>query len=326
MLTALSHYLEIIRNNLSLDLSEEREIISELETHIEDSVEEMEKAGLSEEETTEKCLGILGSAKLVAHQLYEAHSQGSWKQALLASSPHLLFGLLFALNWWHHAFWLSAMLVLIFGATLYGWLHGKPTWVFSWLGYSLLPILIAGICLRYLPLAWSLWIIPFYFLLALWWLGYIVVQTLKRDWLFSSLMLLPIPVIIGWFLVVAPEGRVSAHSLQRLYDFTPWIALNFVALALTIIAFIRLRKRWLKTAFLAISGLLTLGMVAYYAEGRLSLPAFLVLMGMMWVLFLVPPLLKHRIRRLNHSRQDPVTALGTSILQGRHEIHQRRGL
>jgi len=154
MLTALSHYLEIIRNNLSLDLSEEREIISELETHIEDSVEEMEKAGLSEEETTEKCLGILGSAKLVAHQLYEAHSQGSWKQALLASSPHLLFGLLFALNWWHHAFWLSAMLVLTFGATLYGWLHGKPTWVFSWLGYSLLPILIAGICLRYLPLAW----------------------------------------------------------------------------------------------------------------------------------------------------------------------------
>ena len=326
MLTALNHYLETIRNNLSLDLSEEREIISELETHIEDSVEEMEKAGLSEEETTEKCLGILGSAKLVAHQLYEAHSQGSWKQALLASSPHLLFGLLFALNWWHHAFWLSAMLVLTFGATLYGWLHGKPTWVFSWLGYSLLPILIAGICLRYLPLAWSLWVIPFYFLLALWWLGYIVVQTLKRDWLFSSLMLLPIPAIIGWFLVVAPEGRVSEYSIQCLYDFTPWIALTFMALSLTIIAFIRLRKRWLKTAFLAISGLLTLGMVAYYAEGRLSLPAFLVLIVLMWVFFLVPPLLKHRIRWLRNSCQYPVTVPEISVIQSRHEVHQRGNL
>jgi len=318
MLAALSHYLETVRSNLSLDLAEEREIVSELETHIEDRVEEMEEAGLSEEAAATKCLSLLGSAKVVAHQLYEAHSQGSWKQALLASSPHLLFGLLFALNWCNRPIWLTAMLVLIFGTTLYGWRHGKPTWVFPWLGYSLLPILIAGICLRYLPLVWSLWVIPFYFMLAMWWLGYIVVQTLKRDWLFSALMLLPLPVITGWFLVVAPEGRASASSLQRLYDYTPWIALTFVALALTIIAFIRLRRRWLKTAFLIVSGLLTLGMVAYHAEGRLSLPILLVLLGVMWSFFLVPPLLKHRIRRLSNGRRYPVTAPETSMLPTRH--------
>ena len=296
MLTQLSHYLEAIRNNLSLDSSEEREIISELETHIEDSVQELEEAGLSEEEATNRCLGLLGSAKHIAHQLYEAHSQGSWKQALLASSPHLLFGLLFALNWWHYAFWLTAVLVLVFGATLYGWLHGKPTWVFSWLGYSLLPILIAGICLRYLPLAWSLWIIPFYFVFALWWLGYIVVQTLKRDWLFSSLMLLPVPIIIGWFLAVAPAGRISELSLQHLYDFTPLIALTFMTLALTIITFIRLRKRWLKMALLIISGLLTLTMIAYYTDGKLSLPAFIILILAMWGVFLIPPALERWVK------------------------------
>ncbi len=38
---------------------------------------------LSEEEASENCLGVLGSAKLVARQLYETHSQGTWGQRLL---------------------------------------------------------------------------------------------------------------------------------------------------------------------------------------------------------------------------------------------------
>ncbi len=37
-------------------------------------------------------------------------------------------------------------------------------------------------------------------------------------------------------------------------------------------------------------------MVAYYANGRLSLPAFLVLILAMWGLFLIPALLERRIR------------------------------
>ena len=123
----------------------QKEIISELETHIEDEVEEMKEAGLPEEEATETCLGLLGSAKLVAHQIYEAHSQGSWRQALLASMPHLLFGLLFALNWWQYVGWLSLALLLVLGMAVYGWWHGKPTWFFSYLGYSLLPVLVAGL-------------------------------------------------------------------------------------------------------------------------------------------------------------------------------------
>lgn len=37
-------------------------------------------------------------------------------------------------------------------------------------------------------------------------------------------------------------------------------------------------------------------MVAYYANGRLSLPAFLILTLAMWGLFLIPALLERRIR------------------------------
>ena len=67
--------------------------------------------------------------------------------------------------------------------------------------------------------------------------------------------------------------------------------------------FIRLRQRWLKVAVLLISGLLTLTIVAYHAGGGLSLPAFLVLIVVMFGLFLTPALLE---RRLRHSKQRPV--------------------
>jgi len=316
MATALSHYLESIRDNLRLDLSDEREVINELETHIEDRLEELKEAGLSEKEAAETCLGLLGSAKVIARQIYEAHSQGTWRQALLASMPHLLFGILFALNWWQHIGWLLIVLGLILSTAVYGWWHGKPTWVFPWLGYSLLPVAVAGLLLLYLPKGWSWVAVPLYIPLALWWLYYIVDQTIRRDWQFSSAMLLPIPIIAGWFLAVEPEGRFTEYTTQRVYDFAPWIGLSFLALALTIAAFIRLRQRWLRIALLITSGLLTLTMVAYYTEGRLSLPAFLVLILTMWGLFFIPALLERRIRSGRRRFKSSTLGLLTASMNG----------
>jgi hypothetical protein len=296
MTTELSHYLENIRYNSKIDDADESEVISELEAHIEDKLQELTESGLSEEEAIKTCLGQMGSANSVARQIYGAYSQGSWKQVLLASMPHLLFGALFVLNWWQHVGWLSVVLMLIIGTTVYGWWHGKPTWVFSWLGYSLLPVLAVGLLLIYLPRGWSLLAIPIYLPLALWWLFRIIIQIIRRDWLFSSLMLLPIPIIIGWFLAVSPGARFTEYSLQRVYYFAPWIGLSFLALALTIAAFIRLRQRWLRIGLLIISGLLTLTLVVHYTSGRLNTLTFVGLMLVMWGVFLVPPLLERWLR------------------------------
>ena len=296
MTPELSHYIENIRYDSKLNLPDEREVISELQAHIEDRLQELTESGLSEEEAVKTCLEQIGSTKLVSQQVYEAYSQGSWKQVLLASMPHLLFGSLFALNWWQHIGWLSVLLLLVLGTAVYGWWHGKPTWVFPWLGYSLLPVLSVGLLLIYLPKGWSLLAIPLYIPLALWWLVHIVIQTTRRDWLFSSLMLLPIPIIIGWFLAVSPGARFTEYSLQRLYYFAPWIGLSFFILALTIATFIRLRQRWLRIGLLVISGLLTLMLIAYYTNGRLNTPTFLGLILVMWGVFLVPPLLERWLR------------------------------
>jgi len=319
MTTALSHYLNSIRDNLRIDLSDEREVISELETHIEDRLQELKETGLSEEEAANTCVRLLGSAKLVARQLYEAHSQGSWRQALLASMPHLLFGLLFALNWWQGIGWLLVMLALVLITAIYGWWHGKPTWLFPWLGYSLLPVVGAGLLLLYLPVGWSWVAILLYIPLALWLLYSIVVQTIRRDWLYSSLMLFPVPIIIGWFLAVGLEGKFPEFSAQRLQDLAPWIGLSFLALALAVAMFIRLRQRWLKVAVLVISGLFTLTMVAFYAEGKLSWPAFFVLILVMFGLFLSPALVERRIRH-NRLRRLPQTlsSSGSGNATGSH--------
>ena len=296
MVTELDNYLDSVRANLRLDLSSEREVASELETHINDRLQELRQAGLSEEEAANTCVRLLGSAKLVARQIYEAHSQGTWRQALLASMPHLLFGLLFALNWWQGIGWLSVVLILVLGTALYGWWHGKPTWLFPWMGYSLLPVVVTGLLLLYLPKGWSWVAILFYIPLALWLLYRITVQTIKRDWLYSSLMLFPVPVILGWFLAVHLEGRFPEFSVERLQEVAPWIGLSFLTLAATVAAFIRLRRRWLKVAVLFISGLLTLIMTACYTEGRLALPTFLVLTLVLLGIFLTPALLERKIR------------------------------
>ncbi len=281
----------------------EREVISELQTHIEDKLEEMREAGLSEEEATHTCLKLLGSAKLVARQIYEAHSQGTWQQALLASTPHLLFALLFALNWWQGVSWVVITLGLILSIAIYGWWHGRSVWLFPWLGYSLLPVVIAGLLLLYLPKGWSWLAVLLYVPLALWLVYSVTVQTIKTDWLHSALMLLPVPIIIGWFLAVEQEGKFLELNLEHIQQFAPSIGLSFLALAITAAAFVRLRQRWLRVVLLLISGLLTLIMVACYAEGRLGLPAFSVLTLVMLGLLLSPALVERKIR---YGKQRPM--------------------
>ena len=62
MLAVLSHYLDVVRYNLRIDQDAEKEIMNELETHIEDELQELQDAGLSEAEAADTCLRLLGSA------------------------------------------------------------------------------------------------------------------------------------------------------------------------------------------------------------------------------------------------------------------------
>jgi hypothetical protein len=294
--TIIENYLENVKDNLRLESSDEKEIITELANHIEDEVQDLKRKGFQDEEAASACIGLLGSAKALAHRIYEARSQGSWQQALMACLPHILFGLMFVLNWWRGMGWLLAVLIVVLSTTVYGWWHRKSSWLFPWLGYSFLPVLAAGLSLLYLPktLAWLAILI--YVPLTLWLIYRVVSHTIKQDWVYLSLMLLPMPIIISWFLVAERRAVVYGLNIDSLAEYGPWIGLSFLALALSVVSFVRLRRRWLKISALFLTGVITSALIGAYAWGRIELITFLLLILFQASIFLIPALLENGAR------------------------------
>jgi hypothetical protein len=289
----IDEYLENVKSNLRLEAPDEKEIIDELATHIEDKVQELKGNGLHDDEAVSACIRVLGSAKTVAHQIYEAHSQGSWRQALMASLPHMLFAAVFILNWWRGIVWVLGLLVVILATTVYGWWRGTATWLFPWMGYSLLPVIVAGLSLLFLPRALAWIAILLYLPLALWLILRVVSQTIKKDWLYLSLMLLPLPVIIAWFVV--SEWHIGFDS-SRFITYGPWIGISFLSLAFGVVSYVRIRRRWMKVSVLFMTGLIALSLITGYTWGRISLINFLLLLLILASIFLIPALLENGVR------------------------------
>ena len=99
------NYFNSLKNHLRLDPTTESDLMRELHAHIEDESHELEESGLSEQEAIETATQFLGSPRVIAKQMYEVHSQGSWRQALFAALPHFLIAALFALHWWQSLVW-----------------------------------------------------------------------------------------------------------------------------------------------------------------------------------------------------------------------------
>ncbi len=295
MVPALAEYLYRVRLDLHLDQDEESEILRELTTHFEERVDELCQSGLSKEEAARDCLQKMGPARLFAHEFYEAHSRANWNQTALAAMPHLLFGAIFALNWWQAVWTVLLTITLVVSVVVYGWYRVKPRWLFPWLGYSLMPVITASLMLLWLPasLAWVAW--PFYILLFCLLVRYFYHRARNRDWLYASLMLFPVPTVLGWFMVLVDGGIFPEYSFDRLNSYAPWIGLSFLAFGAVVMLFMRLRRRWLKGVVLLVSGIISLAMVAHYARGRLDLPAFLMLSFVMLVLFVLPALLERKV-------------------------------
>jgi len=295
----LNRYLRNVRENLRLDPMSETEIITELAAHVEDRCQEMREIGLSEEEAIERSLRLLGSAKMVARQVYEAHSQGTWRQALLAGMPHLFFAGLFALNWLTGIAWVPIMLGFIGAIVLYALLHGKPTWLFPWLGYALLPVVAAGVSLLYLPQGWRLVTLLLYVPLVLWLSCFITIKFIRRDWLYSSLMLLPVPTFIGWYMVASKENSLPSLNLGFLYRFAPWTGLTFLMLGISVAMFVRMKNRMLRIIAIIVSGLASTAMVTL-ASNQLEFSSFIGLAILMLVFVLAPVYIERRLMKNSH--------------------------
>lgn len=246
MTTNASHYLNRFKAYLRIDQTIRDDAAQELCAHLEDKTQELEETGLSREEASKIAVQSLGSPELIAQQIYETHAQGSWKEALFSALPHFLVAFLFAsYYYWHSVISLSIILGLTVGIAIYGWHRGKPVWLFPWLGYYLMPVVVTGILLLSLPQGWGWMAALIYIPLALFVLIHIVRQTARRDWLYASLMLAPMPVVFGWFLSSGAGNELLANDMwmARLQTRAPWIVISFIALAGATIGFIRLKSR-----------------------------------------------------------------------------------
>jgi hypothetical protein len=232
--------------------------------------------------------------------LYEVYSQGSWRQAIFAALPHLLVAALFAMHCWQNTFWLIGMIAAIAGAVIYGWCHGKPNWLFPWLGYCLTPVIAVGILLIYLPGNWAWFAATAYIPLALLVIFSVTRQTIKKDWVFASLMLLPIPIVLGWMLALELEDKLIWR--EQLHEFAPLIALSFAILALTVATFMRVRQRWAKVGALLILEILVLVILGLSGKSTIGFGGWLILVLLSLVLLLGPALLERQMKEADRKR------------------------
>jgi len=300
---AKSNYTDNIKSHLRLDTTTESDVVREIRTHLEDKRHELIESGIPERQATAMATRVMGSPELVARQIYEVYSQGSWLQAIFAALPHLLVAAFFALHWWQNTFWLLGILIAVVATVLYGWFHGKPAWLFPWLGYCLLPVMAVGILLIYLPGGWAWLAASAYIPLALIIIFSVTKKITKKDWVFASLMLLPIPIMMGWILalwMLALERENGFLSHQQLHEFAPLIALSFAVLALTVATFIRVRQRWAKVGVLLTLEIFVLVIVALGGKSSINLGGWLGLVLLAVILLLGPALLERKIRQDNH--------------------------
>ena len=310
-MSANSKYTDNLNHHLRLDTAVENCVVREIRDHIEDKKHELIESGLSEKEASTAVTRFMGSPELVARQIYEVYSQGSWLQAIFAALPHVLVAAFFALHWWQSTIWLLGILVAVIGGAIYGWSHGKPAWLFPWLGYCLMPVIAVGILLVYLPGNWAWLAASAYVPLALLIVFSVTKKIARKDWVFASLMLLPVPVMLGWILwlwILALEGQHSFLSYEQLYEFAPLIALSFAALALTVASFIRIRQRWLKVGVLLVLEILVLAIMALSGKSSINPGGWVGLVLLALILILGPALLEKYLRRadskpLNLSRK-----------------------
>src|SRR5208283_753795 len=286
----VTSFLDEVRAHLHLDPRTSRRVINELCTHFEEKVSDLQQQGVEEAEAARTALRSFGDARSIARLLDEAHSGGSWIEALIGCQPHLIVAALFATHVWRQPLLLGTAFTAIVVIALLGWRSGGASWMYSWIGYAVLPLLV----LSYVsmdPVArtvsffltghgapaplWHLGLLAALYAFTLWLIASTAVAVARRDWILLSLMLLPLPVIGLWIITVTQSAGIFVDALRSLGSrFSRWdtaMGYFFALLGVTTALFVRVRQRALKVGAVIAVGIVGGALAARSMWGDLGL-------------------------------------------------------
>ena len=316
----LQTYLQSLTSKLKLDPGKNREILLELQGHLEEKIQELEEEGLTHSEALARALREMGHPDAIARGMYSVHSKGSWKDILLAALPHLILASLFALHLWTRYLLVAVLLIAITLVTLRGWKTGRPKWTYTWLGYSMaapaLSWLMALTALGYgawryvttgdLPMSLPIYmLILAYIPFSLWIMASVITKVIRQDWLLASLTALPFPFLTSWMLFLNWQGGLWGGDPARLQETDGGRTLVFLALAVTTGVFLKVGHRLVKIGLLTIASILMMAFTLAaipLSFGLLSL--MLIALATMAFLF-GPALVRRRLDRREHSYAPP---------------------
>ena len=312
----LQSYFHALTRKLKLEPNKNREIVLELQSHLEEKVRELEEEGLAHGEALLRAMQDLGHPDLIARGMYSVHSRGSWRDILLATLPHLLLASLFALHLWTRYTLVIVLLIAVTFVTLRGWKAGRPNWTYTWLGYSMAAPALSWL-LALMALGYGAWAyfttgalpfsVPIYMLLiayvpfSLWIMANVVVKVVRQDWLLASLTALPFPFLTSWMLFLNWQGGLWADNTTKVQETDGDRALVFLALAVTTGVFMKLGQRLLKIGLLTASAAVMVVFTIVAIPFGFSLLS-MILITLASVAFLFSPaILRSRLERRDHS-------------------------
>ena len=269
MITQFSNCLHILAQRLHLAPAEEKDIILELESHLEDRASDLEAEGLDRATAQDLAVQQLGDPVAIASRMYTVHSPGVWLDVAMATTPHFLLAALFALNLWSNYFLVALLLIGITLVTMKNWRAGTPSkWSYSWLGYTLAAPALSWL-LALIALGYGAWILvttgglPFntaFFILligyvpfSLWILATVISRVIRQDWLLASLTALPFPFLTSWVLFLNWRGGLWSPHAEGIQETDSDRALIFLAMAVTTAVFLKVGPRLVKIGLLSLS-------------------------------------------------------------------------
>lgn len=310
----IEKYLYDVRSHLRLDSVTEKQVIDELCTYFQEKLAELRQRGVPESAASRMAIESCGRARVVARLMYEAYSKGSWHDVVMASLPHLVIAGMFVSHLWDHLPAAPLFLIAVACVTFFGWWHGKPNWLYSWIGYSLIPVVVSGYMSfpafrqtissllegEGVPIVLTLLLalLCALFIFLVWIIIRAVVRAVKRDWILASLMLLPLPVLGSWLFNIEQHGGLLSTNRIALHQWDASMALAFAVLGATAATFIRVRQRFLKIAAVVAVGSIVFTAVGSNLLGFFYPPALFILM----LIFLVAPALLEA--RLGHGESE----------------------